>query len=94
MTGVRYPAYTGDEPCRATDPEVFFLELFSPYYVKTLRSICEDCPIKGPCAEYAIEHEIEGFWGGLTPAERDRIRRRRNIRLRQIHIESRIGEPC
>lgn len=89
MTDVPYPQYQGDEPCSTTDPEVFFLDFFGPHVVKTLRTICNDCAIKGPCAEYAIAHEIEGFWGGLTPSERMRLRRRQKMRARQIHIDFR-----
>jgi WhiB family transcriptional regulator, redox-sensing transcriptional regulator len=33
--------------------------------------ICQKCPVKGPCLEYALLiREPYGIWGGLTEAER------------------------
>lgn len=34
-------------------------------------AVCEQCPVRQPCAAYAIEQGItEGVWGGLTPKQR------------------------
>jgi WhiB family transcriptional regulator, redox-sensing transcriptional regulator len=43
------------------------------------KSICNSCPHKIECAEWGLEHELWGMWGGLTPRERVYIRRRKNI---------------
>jgi WhiB family redox-sensing transcriptional regulator len=44
------------------------------------RSVCAPCPVVEHCREYAlIAPETHGVWGGLTPKERARIRRRRNL---------------
>jgi hypothetical protein len=47
------------------------------YYVSTapkqhaqLRRICLTCPALEACREYAISHELYGFWGGMTAMER------------------------
>jgi WhiB family redox-sensing transcriptional regulator len=55
-----------------------------PYYEEA-RSICNSCPIKEQCLEYAIERkERWGMWGGSTPIERRRVERReRRERLKQ-----------
>ncbi len=38
------------------------------------KAICEGCPCKAPCLEYALVHEREwGIWGGLNPDERRKI---------------------
>jgi WhiB family redox-sensing transcriptional regulator len=35
------------------------------------KSICQVCPVKRPCLDYAVEiKEPYGIWGGLTEAER------------------------
>lgn len=40
-----------------------------------LVDICRKCPVQKECAEYAIAAHINyGIWGGLTSAERRRIR--------------------
>lgn len=38
------------------------------------KSICQICPVKQPCLEYAAEiKEPYGIWGGLTEAERRQV---------------------
>ena len=38
------------------------------------KSICQICPVKMPCFEYAAEiKEPYGIWGGLTEAERRQV---------------------
>lgn len=47
--------------------------------VDGVKKICAACPVQQACAEWAIHHEKYGIWGGLTPLERSKIRRQRNI---------------
>jgi WhiB family transcriptional regulator, redox-sensing transcriptional regulator len=43
------------------------------------KAICARCPVIGPCAAYAIQHdERYGVWGGLSERERAALRRRRH----------------
>lgn len=44
--------------------------------VKTAKSICKQCVVKKPCAQYAISNtEItHGIWGGMTFRQIQRIR--------------------
>jgi len=42
---------------------------------------CSTCPVIDQCREYALNHELYGYWGGLTPIERKRIRKERGILL-------------
>lgn len=44
--------------------------------------ICRQCSHSTDCAEWGIRNEKWGLWGGLTPQERVKIRRRRKINLR------------
>lgn len=38
------------------------------------KSICQICPVKKPCLDYATEiREPYGIWGGLTEAERRQL---------------------
>jgi WhiB family redox-sensing transcriptional regulator len=46
--------------------------------IKLAKKICQDCPLIVKCAEYAIvAEEPFGIWGGLTPIDRNIIRRRK-----------------
>lgn len=64
--------------CRSVDPEVFFPS--DGVGVEAARRICDGCPVKEPCLEYAIVHRVEhGVWGGASERERRRIARRRRL---------------
>jgi WhiB family redox-sensing transcriptional regulator len=41
------------------------------------KQVCAACPVVIQCATHALrEPELYGVWGGLTPKERERLRRR------------------
>ena len=44
---------------------------------KTLLDICDRCPVKIECAEYAITHNLPGIWGGLSSRQRRAMKRER-----------------
>jgi WhiB family redox-sensing transcriptional regulator len=73
----------GDWPeharCKGVDPATFFPvdkgrppTTYDPY--AAARVLCDACPVRDECLEYALEHEQLGMWGGRTPDERERIR--------------------
>src|SRR5512135_3511721 len=70
--------------CRHEDPDLFFPpeEEHGRYAVlreTVAKHICLACPVLGECTSHALAHdERYGVWGGLTPAERDRLRRHRS----------------
>ena len=45
-------------------------------------SICKGCPHRTECAEWGVQKERFGIWGGITERQRRIIRRQRNITLR------------
>lgn len=50
--------------------------------------VCNSCEHLADCAEWGINRERWGVWGGLTPRERQSIRRkRRRINSMDIQIE-------
>jgi WhiB family redox-sensing transcriptional regulator len=70
--------------CRHEDPGLFYPPEEEHGRNAVLRGtlakrICLGCPVLGECTSYALTHdERYGVWGGLTPAERDRLRRHRS----------------
>ena len=65
-----------DGNCRAYPPAVFFPS--DGAGVEIARRICETCPVKAQCLEYALEQRVEhGVWGGCSERERRRIAKRR-----------------
>jgi WhiB family redox-sensing transcriptional regulator len=60
--------------CATTDPELWFPELDSLWRVAQAKKICEKCPVKQECLNYALVNKFkDGIWGGLSPTERHRL---------------------
>lgn len=76
---VRDPArHCAPGPDMAYGTEVFFPELGGHGYIQMAiaQSICEGCPFKQPCADYAqSQPQVMGIWGGTTDESRRRARR-------------------
>jgi len=61
------------------DPKVF--DLFFPSQQESSREkysharrVCARCPVKSPCAAYAISNDIiHGLWGGMTRGQRKKL---------------------
>ena len=73
-----------DAACRQLDNVIFFgaedgeSELERQQREAHAKSICETCPVKSPCLEFAMEtNQKFGIWGGLTDKERASLKRRR-----------------
>ncbi|WP_214408891.1 WhiB family transcriptional regulator [Sphaerisporangium fuscum] len=61
--------------CRTSDPELFFPDTPLPEQEARAKTICATCTVIEECLSYAVRAgEPEGIWGGLTTAERRRLR--------------------
>jgi WhiB family transcriptional regulator, redox-sensing transcriptional regulator len=59
--------------CAETEPEVFFPE--SGGSTLKAKLVCQKCPVKVECLDYAINHDERfGIWGGLSERERRRLK--------------------
>jgi WhiB family redox-sensing transcriptional regulator len=69
----------GSLPCR-DNPDFFFPEEYFDPRAKVLseriaKMLCEDCPVKDLCRDYAISaQEDYGIWGGTNARERREVR--------------------
>lgn len=50
------------------------------------KRICNSCVHITECAEWGIVHEVHGVWGGLTPQDRERVRKKRGIIVNTIVV--------
>lgn len=67
-----------DAVCATTDPDLFFPDIRDP--ARLAKRICNSCPVKQECLDYAIQAGEEfGVWGGTTEIER---RHMMTLRLR------------
>ena len=63
-----------DAQCEGTDSTVFFNVNYKKE--QQAKAICRLCDVIDKCLEFAIDTKQPfGVWGGMTPAERRRLRR-------------------
>ena len=68
--------------CAQVDAELWFPETGGDYRVINFaKNLCGQCKHQVECAEWGIQNERFGIWGGTTPRQREVIRRKRNIKL-------------
>lgn len=61
--------------CLGVDPELFFPGKEHPADLAAARAVCQDCPVRIDCLEYALANgEQYGIWGGRSERERRRMR--------------------
>lgn len=73
-----------DGLCKGDDAERWIAPGDLPT-TKKLKAVCDECPVREPCLEYALElpeRETMGVWGGTSERERRKIRMNRNRRRR------------
>jgi WhiB family redox-sensing transcriptional regulator len=72
--------WTDHAACRGSDPEVFFPVGYAGPALDQeamAKAICAGCSVRTDCLEWALRAgEPDGVWGGTTPEERRRLRRR------------------
>jgi hypothetical protein len=78
---MKYPSFTGAEPCAQVGTDLFFTPDNSIVYrdIREVKALCDVCPMQDPCLEYALHVNVVGIWGGTTEHQRRLIRRERNI---------------
>ena len=82
-------AFREEANCAGTDSEAFFTETGSSTYkeLKMLKRICGDCTVQKDCLNYALKHNVMGYWGNTTEVERRRLRDRLGIIPRELYMD-------
>ena len=60
-------------------PHVFFPEDEPDTYLRrklvaVAKEVCNDCPVRLRCFDYALSAHMQGIWGGTTAEERQALR--------------------
>ena len=64
--------------CLGCDPDMFFPARGESWIWRDAIAVCETCPVRVECLEFALDHnEKVGIWGGYTERQRRRMRRER-----------------
>lgn len=61
--------------------------------MKRAIAICQECPVKDECLDWALQNEDYGIWGGTTPTQRKKLRAGTGMRLVAPEIAVTIS-PC
>lgn len=62
--------------CRGMDPEVFHPFPTDDDGQADAKKVCDDCPVRAACLDYALlTGETRGVWGGTTEEERRALRK-------------------
>jgi WhiB family redox-sensing transcriptional regulator len=70
--------------CAGLDDALFFPVGEEDAKIDAAKAVCAACPVRDVCLQYAIAtNQTEGIWGGMTGAERRRLRRRMRDRQRR-----------
>ena len=74
--------------CASVDVNLFYEKDYDDLDSKTIngnyqeaKKICFGCEHRVECAEWGINNETHGMWGGLTPRERQKLRKIRGIKV-------------
>lgn len=74
LLGADAEPWADEAICAQTDPDAFFPEKGGS--TKEAKRICQGCPVREDCLNYAIEHDERfGIWGGHSERERRAIKR-------------------
>ena len=74
--------FDGTQLCSTVDPEIFFPENYvDKEPIEKAKAVCNQCWVKEKCLSFAM-NEREGIWGGTTPMERKRLRRKARAHAR------------
>ena len=61
--------------CRGCDSDLFFVASRGNY--RDGKAVCATCTVTEDCLNWALTNRVTcGLYGGLSPAERSRVRRR------------------
>jgi WhiB family redox-sensing transcriptional regulator len=66
--------------CAGMDPDLFFPPRHQNVDERA-EAACRVCPVSGPCLDWALRHERDGFWAGTTVKRRQVLRRTLGVQL-------------
>jgi WhiB family redox-sensing transcriptional regulator len=91
MKNSRLPPVFENADCASLDVNIFFAkDPDEPGYRNAdseyteAKKICIGCNYRVECADWGIKNEIHGMWGGMSPRERQKIRRLSGIKVADI----------
>ena len=90
-------AWVSRARCRSSDPDEFFVRGAAQ---RQATVICRHCPVVAECLADALDHQMEGVWGGMTERQRRAlVKRHPNVRSWSKFLATQrkhrdVGEPA
>ena len=82
-----YPNFDGAN-CAGMDVNLFFMPDEDRKEFKRddqmLAKVCSTCPVLNKCLQWALHHELHGYWGGTTEKQRVALRRTLKIEFKNV----------
>lgn len=82
--------------CLSVDPELFFPNGLTGDHArqaKKAQRICQACPVRLECLEFALDSRQDfGVWGGLTEEQRRSLRRSRQRKARRLAAAAALSQ--
>lgn len=81
--------WTANAACRDANPDLFFPDQGCRGWGKAaIERFCQTCPVQAECLDEALEHKLNGVWGGTTDEQRRALTRAPLDRPRTIPVPS------
>lgn len=72
-----FGAWVEQAACQGHDTAMWFRDQHDESSYRDARAVCAGCPVRLQCLAWALNAgEPHGVWGGLSPKERGRLRRK------------------
>ena len=75
----KHDRWRHEASCRDVDPDLFFpvgTTGMAIEQIDSAKAVCAQCPVSGPCLEFALStNQDSGVWGGTSEEERRTLRR-------------------
>lgn len=78
LTTVGDERWRSDAACQGHPPEWWFPEK-NNNAMKQAREICDACPVRTDCLEWALVNNMQGIWGGVSHEQRAALRKERGF---------------
>ena len=83
----QYPLFDGSQLCAQTDPELWF-PTADRQTGRVAKVLCNKCPWRESCLQYALFNDVMGIWGGKTERERSQIRKKQKIKVSPLYLDT------
>jgi WhiB family transcriptional regulator, redox-sensing transcriptional regulator len=72
---VDMPDWRRSAACLGRDTNLWYPEGAQRRNAREAKAVCQGCPVRAECLDFAIKHGERGVWGGLNEYERAKLTR-------------------